>query len=36
MESKSNSQVNTIKAHLALNVRHVERSIEFYQKDAGH
>lgn len=35
MESKSNSQVNTLRAHIALNVRHVERSIEFYKKMLG-
>src|SRR4051812_21713016 len=33
MESKST--VQALKAHLALNVRNVERSIEFYQKLFG-
>lgn len=27
-----NNQINTLKAHLALNVRDVEKSIEFYRK----
>src|SRR3954452_14290151 len=27
--------INTLKAHLALNVRHVEESIEFYNKMLG-
>jgi catechol 2,3-dioxygenase-like lactoylglutathione lyase family enzyme len=32
MESKSDSEVRALKAHLALNVRNVEQSIEFYKK----
>jgi catechol 2,3-dioxygenase-like lactoylglutathione lyase family enzyme len=35
MESKVNTQVTALKAHLALNVRNVERSIEFYKKMLG-
>lgn len=35
MESKANSPVNALKAHLALNVRDVEQSIEFYKKMLG-
>ena len=35
MESKANDQVTALKAHLALNVRSVERSIGFYQKLLG-
>lgn len=35
MESKSDYQVTALKAHLALNVRNVERSIEFYNKMLG-
>ena len=35
MESKSSTQVNTLKAHIALNVRNVEQSIEFYKKMLG-
>lgn len=35
MESKSNGQVNALKAHLALNVHNVERSIEFYRQMLG-
>jgi catechol 2,3-dioxygenase-like lactoylglutathione lyase family enzyme len=35
MESKANSQVNALKAHLALNVRDVEQSIGFYKKMLG-
>jgi catechol 2,3-dioxygenase-like lactoylglutathione lyase family enzyme len=35
MESKTENQVNALKAHLALNVRNVEQSIEFYQKMLG-
>jgi catechol 2,3-dioxygenase-like lactoylglutathione lyase family enzyme len=35
MEIKANSQVKALKAHLALNVRNVEGSIEFYQKLLG-
>ena len=31
----SEKQVQTLKAHLALNVRNVERSIEFYKKMLG-
>lgn len=32
MESKANTEVQVLKAHLALNVRNVEKSIEFYKK----
>ena len=35
MESKSENQVVALKAHLALNVRNVEKSIEFYRKMLG-
>lgn len=35
MEIKSNGQVKTLKAHLALNVHDVERSIEFYRQLFG-
>jgi catechol 2,3-dioxygenase-like lactoylglutathione lyase family enzyme len=35
MESKTYTRVNALKAHLALNVRNVEQSIEFYQKMLG-
>jgi catechol 2,3-dioxygenase-like lactoylglutathione lyase family enzyme len=35
MESKSENQVIALKAHLALNVRNVEQSIEFYKKMLG-
>ncbi len=35
MESKSENHVNALKAHLALNVHNVEKSIEFYQKMLG-
>ena len=35
MESNSESSVKALKAHLALNVRDVDRSIEFYQKMLG-
>jgi catechol 2,3-dioxygenase-like lactoylglutathione lyase family enzyme len=35
MESKSENQVVALKAHLALNVRNVEQSIEFYKKMLG-
>lgn len=35
MESKSNVSVVALKAHLALNVRNVESSIEFYRKMLG-
>ena len=32
MESKHTEPVNALKAHLALNVRNIERSIDFYRK----
>lgn len=35
MESKLKTEVNALKAHLALNVRDVQRSIDFYQKMLG-
>jgi catechol 2,3-dioxygenase-like lactoylglutathione lyase family enzyme len=35
MESKSNTEVRALKAHLALNVRNVSESIEFYKKMLG-
>lgn len=35
MESKSGLEVRALKAHLALNVRNVEQSIEFYKKILG-
>jgi catechol 2,3-dioxygenase-like lactoylglutathione lyase family enzyme len=35
MESKSENQVMALKAHLALNVKNVEKSIEFYRKMLG-
>ncbi len=35
MESKADRQIKALKAHLALNVRNVEKSIEFYQKMLG-
>lgn len=35
MESKQTGMINTLKAHLAINVRDVERSIEFYKKMLG-
>ncbi len=35
MDSKAHHQVNALKAHLALNVREVEKSIEFYRKMLG-
>ena len=35
MEGKSDKSVQAIKAHLALNVRDVEKSIEFYRKMLG-
>jgi catechol 2,3-dioxygenase-like lactoylglutathione lyase family enzyme len=35
MQSKENDQVTALKAHLALNVRNVEQSIEFYKQMLG-
>jgi catechol 2,3-dioxygenase-like lactoylglutathione lyase family enzyme len=35
MEGKSENSVRALKAHLALNVRDVEKSIEFYRKMLG-
>jgi catechol-2,3-dioxygenase len=35
MESKLDNQVNALKAHLALNVRNVVNSTDFYQKMLG-
>jgi len=35
MESKSNTQLRALKAHLALNVRNVSESTEFYKKMLG-
>jgi catechol 2,3-dioxygenase-like lactoylglutathione lyase family enzyme len=35
MESKVNQEVKALKAHLALNVKSVEQSIEFYRKLFG-
>jgi catechol 2,3-dioxygenase-like lactoylglutathione lyase family enzyme len=35
MENNSPQTINTLKAHLALNVRNVERSMEFYKKLLG-
>ena len=35
MERKQQNRVNTLKAHLALNVRNVVNSIDFYQKMLG-
>jgi catechol 2,3-dioxygenase-like lactoylglutathione lyase family enzyme len=35
MESKQNRTINTLKAHLAINVRNVEQSIGFYKKMLG-
>ncbi len=35
MESKSETQVKALKAHLALNVRNAEQSIEFYKQMLG-
>ena len=35
MESKESNEVKALKAHLALNVRKVEESIEFYKKMLG-
>ncbi|HAF14638.1 MAG TPA: glyoxalase/bleomycin resistance/dioxygenase family protein [Blastocatellia bacterium] len=35
MESKTETPVKALKAHLALNVRNVEKSIEFYKRILG-
>jgi catechol 2,3-dioxygenase-like lactoylglutathione lyase family enzyme len=35
METNGTKTVNTLKAHLAINVKNVERSIEFYKKMLG-
>jgi catechol 2,3-dioxygenase-like lactoylglutathione lyase family enzyme len=35
MESKNENQVTALKAHLAINVKNVEQSIEFYKKMLG-
>ena len=35
MNTTSNATINTLKAHLAINVRNVEESIEFYKKLFG-
>jgi catechol 2,3-dioxygenase-like lactoylglutathione lyase family enzyme len=35
MESKTEPTINTLKAHLAINVRSVEKSIEFYKQMLG-
>ena len=35
MESKLNTEVKALKAHLALNVANVERSIDFYKRMLG-
>lgn len=35
MNTNSTSTINTLKAHLAINVRNVEQSIEFYKKLFG-
>ena len=35
MESKARGEVKALKAHIALNVRSVEQSMEFYQKMLG-
>lgn len=35
MNSSTNSSINTLKAHLAINVRNVETSIDFYKKMFG-
>ena len=35
MESKACAEVKALKAHLALNVRNVEKSVEFYKKMLG-
>lgn len=35
MENNSTKTINTLKVHLALNVRNVEQSIEFYKKMLG-
>src|SRR2546421_1080812 len=35
METANNKSINTLKAHLALNVHDVSKSIDFYQKMLG-
>ena len=35
MNTTTNSSINTLKAHLAINVRDVEKSIDFYKKMFG-
>src|SRR5687768_12024985 len=35
MNTTTNTGINTLKAHLAINVRDVEQSIEFYKKMFG-
>jgi catechol 2,3-dioxygenase-like lactoylglutathione lyase family enzyme len=35
MEALMNTTINTIKAHLAINVKDVEKSVEFYKKMFG-
>ena len=35
MNTDTGSGINTLKAHLAVNVRDVEKSIEFYRKMFG-
>ena len=35
MKSNTSETVRALKAHLALNVRNVEKSTEFYQKMLG-
>ena len=35
MNTTTNTGINTLKAHLAINVRNVEQSIEFYKKMFG-
>ncbi len=35
MNTSTNKSINTLKAHLAINVRNVEQSIEFYKKMFG-
>ena len=35
MQTKSATAINTLKAHLAINVRDVEKSVEFYKKMFG-